>query len=153
MQFSHDKAASINGVRALEQHIKIEKSLEKSMAQEIAKHSSIQARQSNHDIGRHGDTSTEGSQNGDQTYTNFDQNQNAAFQDQQQDMQIPPESELIREVVVKRLNLQREWQERRLVLSEKYLYVTLIGQDIAVDKIPLVCHGVYSVLSCRYLQF
>lgn len=136
--FSHEKASSINGVRALEQHLKVEKTLEKSMAQEFAKHQSSQLRHGHIDLARHGDTSTEGSQNGDPIYTGGDgQNVHTSFRDNQQDMQIPPESERIREEVVKRLNLQREWQERRLVLSEKFLWVTLIGHDIAVDKIPL----------------
>ena len=140
--FSHDKGSSINGVRALEQHIKIEKQLEKSMAQEIAKHGIAQTRhkQSSNNLerGRHGDTSTEGSQNGEVFHASDGQDGQVSFPQSQQEMMIPPESERIREEVVKRLNLQREWQERRLVLSDKFLWVTLIGHDIAVDKIPLV---------------
>jgi hypothetical protein len=149
--FNHDKNSSINGVRALEQHLKIEKSLEKSMAMEIAKHGGVQTRHKpssdNFERGRHGDTSTEGSQNGDVFHASEGHDVNASFAQSQQEMMIPPESERIREEVVKRLNLQREWQERRLVLSEKFLWVTLIGHDIAVDKIPLVFR--YSFLLAR----
>jgi hypothetical protein len=134
--FAHDKASSINGVRALEQHMQVEKTLEKSMAQEFAKHQGHQIRQAN--VDRPGDTSTDGSQNGDPMYNSNDEHDvHGSFRESQQEMQIPPESERIREEVVKRLNLQREWQERRLVLSDNFLWVTLIGQDIAVDKIPL----------------
>ena len=54
-----------------------------------------------------------------------------------EDMRVPPESERIREEVLQRLNLAREWQERRLVLSKTDLFVTLIGHDVAVERIPL----------------
>jgi hypothetical protein len=139
--FNHEKNSSINGVRALEQHIKIEKQLEKSMAQEIARNSGIQQRrkQNSDNIGgRHGDASAEDSQNGDGPHSSEALDAQALHLQRQQEMMIPPESERIREEVVKRLNLQREWQERRLVLSDKFLWVTLIGHDVAVDKIPLV---------------
>ncbi len=107
------------------------------MAQEIAKHGSVNPRHKSFERGRH-DTSTENSQNGDVVHPSEGHDIQISFRQNQQEMMIPPESERIREEVVKRLNLQREWQERRLVLSEKFLWVTLIGHDIAVDKIPLV---------------
>jgi hypothetical protein len=53
---------------------------------------------------------------------------------------MPDEAIRMHERVVWRLNSNKDWKKRILVLTKEDLLIGLEGHDFAIDKIPLVMH-------------
>jgi hypothetical protein len=56
------------------------------------------------------------------------------------DLRMPDEAIRMHERVVWRLNSNKDWKKRILVLTKEDLLIGLEGHDFAIDKIPLVMH-------------
>ena len=54
------------------------------------------------------------------------------------EMPIPGESQRIHEKIVWRLNSNKDWKKRTLILTKEDLLVGLDGHKFVIEKIPLV---------------